>query len=241
MSTHWRWTMRSKLSILRTLAVIAAVVPLSCAQATERASSVTITVTDPSGAAVLHAQIKVLPWPQATKKNLETNEYGKVLLNLTSGGYDVFVTNPEFKPWNKHIQVQDASEQSIAAVLQFAETSTEVVLCAPCLPIQTDSHSPAPKPPGAVPIAISVADESGGAVPFAQISMNSQTAGKAFEADESGKVSLRLIPGRYALWVTSPGFKRWAEHVEVLERGNQVFAVTLRVGGCPSGPCPVVH
>jgi aminopeptidase N len=85
-------------------------------------------------------------------------------------------------------------------------------------------------------VAVDVVDESGAAVAKAQITFSMASEEIATEtADDQGQALARLAPGTYELVVTSPGFRRFAKHMEVQD-AEQVHVV-LRVASCPPGPC----
>ena len=69
--------------------------------------SVTVRVTDPTGNGVPHAQLRVIPAPDAASK-LETDEQGKLTLDLKPGGYAIFVRAPGFKTADTHLDVLNA-------------------------------------------------------------------------------------------------------------------------------------
>jgi hypothetical protein len=58
---------------------------------------VTLTVTDPTGARIPHLQIRVVPTPDPAPKR-ETDEKGKLSLDLTPSGYALFARLSGFKP-----------------------------------------------------------------------------------------------------------------------------------------------
>ena len=79
---------------------------------------IAITVVDESGAAVPHALVKVIPVPDSTPK-METNEKGRLSLNLKPGGYGLLVQMPGFRKFTTHVEVQESKEvQTILVVLQ---------------------------------------------------------------------------------------------------------------------------
>ena len=110
--------MKIKSSTLLTAFVLIAICALLSAQETKSTASITIVVTDPSGAVVPHAQIKLSPSPTTAPLNLETGADGELLVDLTPGSYDLSVTLAGFKRWNQHIQVPDTAPQTISVVLK---------------------------------------------------------------------------------------------------------------------------
>jgi hypothetical protein len=90
---------------------------LSAQQATT--ATVAITVVDESGARVPHAQIRVVPPPDPVPANLETDDRGRLSLDLKPGAYGLFVQMLGFKSFATRVEVQTAKEvQTIVVVLQ---------------------------------------------------------------------------------------------------------------------------
>lgn len=79
---------------------------------------VAITVVDESGARVPHAQIRVVPPPDPAPK-METDDKGRLSLDLKPGGYGLFVQMLGFKKFATHVEVQAGKEvQTVLVVLQ---------------------------------------------------------------------------------------------------------------------------
>lgn len=85
---------------------------------------VAISVKDQSGAVVSHAQVRIVPAPDAASK-METNDLGVLTLDLKPGTYGVFVRMPGFREFAAHVRVAETKEvQTIPVVLQVASGST---------------------------------------------------------------------------------------------------------------------
>jgi hypothetical protein len=81
-------------------------------------ATVAITVVDDAGARVPHAQIRVVPPPDPAPK-METDDRGRLSLDLKPGGYGLFVQMLGFKSFATHVEVQTSKEvQTILVVLQ---------------------------------------------------------------------------------------------------------------------------
>jgi hypothetical protein len=81
---------------------------------------VTLTVTDQTGAEIPHLQIRVVPAPDPAPK-METDDKGKLSLDLKPGGYALFARFAGFKPLVTHFDVRTSKElQTIPFVLQIA-------------------------------------------------------------------------------------------------------------------------
>jgi hypothetical protein len=77
---------------------------------------VSIRVTDPSGASIPHAAIRVVPSPDPAPTKMEADEAGQLSLNLSTGTYALFVEAPGFKAAATHIDVQGTKEVQIVPV-----------------------------------------------------------------------------------------------------------------------------
>jgi hypothetical protein len=88
-----------------------------------------IHVSDPTGAAIQHAPLRLVPTPEDASVKLETNDRGELLINLKPGGYALFVSVPGFKKSTQRIDVVAASSQSsvipiFPVVLQIADSGS---------------------------------------------------------------------------------------------------------------------
>jgi hypothetical protein len=115
-----------------------------------KAVPVTIIVVDSAGAAIPHAQVELASRATPTPKNLETNDFGKISLDVLPGNYDLFVDAPSFVHLSKNMEVKARSDQTVVVTLQIASTTIIVQTCSPCFPIQI---SPSPEQPiGLLPL-----------------------------------------------------------------------------------------
>ena len=89
--------------------------PLWAQQAITR--QVTIAVSDPNGAGILRAQIRLVPAPDPAPAKWETDEKGQFTLNLKSGEYALFVSAQGFKSARLHLDVTPAEGNSRASQL----------------------------------------------------------------------------------------------------------------------------
>jgi len=91
---------------------------------------VTLSVTDQTGAGIPHLQVRVVPAPDPAPK-METDEKGKLSLDLKPGGYALFAHSSGFKPLATHFDVRAAKDlQTIPFVLQLVINSGPVVVVA---------------------------------------------------------------------------------------------------------------
>lgn len=99
-----------------------------CAAQQTAIPSVTIVLTDQTGAAVPRTDVRIVPAPDPAPK-METDENGKLVVHLKSGGYAFFASVSGFRPLATHFDVRaDLAEQSIPFVLQIAPNGSPVVI-----------------------------------------------------------------------------------------------------------------
>ncbi len=72
-------------------------------QATTR--PVTIVVNDQMGAVIAHAQIRLIPVPDPVPANLQTDDQGRLSLNLTSGSFTLLVSRVGFSKFSQHLKI----------------------------------------------------------------------------------------------------------------------------------------
>ncbi|MFI5102942.1 MAG: M28 family peptidase [Terriglobales bacterium] len=109
--------MKIKSSTLLLALVLVAICPLLSAQPAKNTASVTIVVTDSTGAVIRHAQIKLSPEPTATS-NLEAGDDGRLTVDLGPGSYELSAASPHFLTQTEHLQVQDADNQTVFVELR---------------------------------------------------------------------------------------------------------------------------
>ncbi len=90
--------------------------------------SVIIRVTDPSGAGIPRAQVRLVPSPESGPARLGTDDHGQLLLNLKAGGYALFVSAPAFRKDTRHVDIsipagQTGANQIVPVVLQVGSYS----------------------------------------------------------------------------------------------------------------------
>jgi hypothetical protein len=116
---------------------------------------VTVRVSDQTGAVIAHAQIKLAPSSQPTRARLETDDHGRLSINLKTGGYALSVSAPGFKTWSERIvvslpEVKDLS-QIVPVVLEISEMSGPHAIYAADTLVVSD-HS------GHTPVVLSATD-----------------------------------------------------------------------------------
>jgi hypothetical protein len=90
---------------------------------------VVITVTDPSGAGIAGAQVRVIPGPVPGTSNSVTDAKGQFSANLAPGGHALFVMASGFKSAAIHIDVKASKEvQTISTRLDLGATGSPVVV-----------------------------------------------------------------------------------------------------------------
>ena len=112
------------------LRVALLVVTLCGAAWAQDTASLTGTVTDPSGAAVPHAQIAVKNAEHGINRTATTNDSGDYLVaSLPIGSYDLTVTATGFKKYEaKGVVLNIAEKARVNVALQVGTISTEVIV-----------------------------------------------------------------------------------------------------------------
>jgi hypothetical protein len=95
------------------------------------------------------------------------------------------------------------------------------------------------------PVTITVHDQTGAGIGHARINLvpAPDPPLAKMETDAQGQLSLQLKPGTYAVFVSAPGFKEAAPHIEIAAPDGgadtaQIVPVVLRIGDV-SSPTPV--
>jgi hypothetical protein len=88
-----------------------------------RTAPVVIRVSDQTGAAIAHAQIRLVPSPDPAPPKLETDERGQLSVNLNGGAYALFVSAQGFRKDTRHIDIslpagQAGASQIVPVVLE---------------------------------------------------------------------------------------------------------------------------
>ena len=97
----------------------------------QQPASVTIAVTDPSGAAIARAHVTIIP--EALPKKVETDEKGLVTATLPPGQYEATVGGQGFRTTTKSFVVQGNASQSVPVVLRIGSCPP-----GPCLDVTPD-------------------------------------------------------------------------------------------------------
>lgn len=106
---------------------------------------VVISVQDVSGAVVPHVQVRVVPPPNSTPK-METDDKGRLSLDLKLGGYGIFVEVQGFKKFATHIDLQEGKDaETVPVVLQLGGGSHVEVSAAETLTLWTYPYHDAVK------------------------------------------------------------------------------------------------
>ncbi|MGB8010130.1 MAG: M28 family peptidase [Terriglobales bacterium] len=127
--------MKIKSSTLLLVATLIAICPLLLAQQTKSTASVTIVVTDPTGAVIPHAQIKLSPEPTAAS-TWETGGDGRLSVDLPPGSYQLSASSPHFLTETKHLKVQEGDDQPVFVKLRWDGVGTVVEMGHPNGPLQ---------------------------------------------------------------------------------------------------------
>jgi hypothetical protein len=106
--------MRSRILSIGLLASALINSSLPAQKATTR--PVTFVVNDQMGAVIAHAQIRLTPAPDPAPANTETDDQGRLSMNLKPGSYTLLVSNVGFSKFSQHIEIA-APEGSADTVL----------------------------------------------------------------------------------------------------------------------------
>lgn len=83
----------------------------------------------------MHVPIRLVPPPDSPSPKMETDDQGQLSLDLTPGGYALFVDFPGFKAVDTFINVQDSKDIQIIPVhLEIAEMGSPTVYPDPATP-----------------------------------------------------------------------------------------------------------
>ena len=114
----------------RPLAIILASTILSGALLAAQSTGIhtIIHVTDPSGAPVPHAGVRLVPSPNPAER-LETDEKGNLAIDLKPGEYALFVRMTGFKLASQHLDLKaSAAEQTIPVRLDLLSSGPVVIV-----------------------------------------------------------------------------------------------------------------
>lgn len=113
-------------------AALAALIPVAAraqrsatASAQQTFAAVEILVSDPLGAAVAHARVRVVPSPEDAVKKLETDEKGRLELKLKAGSYALFVSQAGFREASQLFEVSAPGSDAGAQEATGANSATQ--------------------------------------------------------------------------------------------------------------------
>lgn len=96
---------------------------------------VRIEISEPAGAPVAHVPIRIVPSPDSAPPKMETDDKGQLSLDLSPGGYALFIDFPGFKAVDTFIDVQETKEiQTVPVHLESVETGSSTVYPDPGTP-----------------------------------------------------------------------------------------------------------
>ena len=104
--------------------------------AQDKTSAIEIEVKDSNGGLIPNAQVQISTSRKNVGNDLTAGDDGKLSVDVPMGSYDLSVTYPGFRPFAKHIEVQNDSHQSIAVVLEVGGCTQCVTVTIPTLVIQ---------------------------------------------------------------------------------------------------------
>jgi len=122
------------------------------AQQAATTKPVTITVSDLTGTGITHAKMRLVPIPDSAPTKLETDDHGRLSLNLQPGSYSVFVSAQGFQEATLHFDVAAVADdgnanasaiETVPVVLQPGETRSPAVYPKDSLALTAESyHAP---------------------------------------------------------------------------------------------------
>ncbi|MGD0694801.1 MAG: carboxypeptidase-like regulatory domain-containing protein [Terriglobia bacterium] len=120
--------------------------PQTESPASKGAAHITVSVADVTGAVIPYALVKYQRSSEIFGHKTQTDRYGRALLELLPGSYDIAVTSSGFGTWHRGLEVEGAEEQAISFALEMHE-------CTQCVEI-VPAYSAAQPPPGRIPFSI---------------------------------------------------------------------------------------
>ena len=129
--------------------LLCALLIAALATAQQVKTPVTIVVTDPNGAVIPHAQVRLTPAPNSTPALMETGEEGKLRVDVLPGEYSLSVSRAGFKQSDSSVLVGRATEgQTITVSLEvggspnIGQVSPIYVTTGPELLLSAAGHDP---------------------------------------------------------------------------------------------------
>lgn len=123
-----------KRNLYVSLILAALFIPFALLTQQATTAPVIIRASDQTGAAIAHAQIRLVPSsdltsPDQVPAKLETDDHGQCTINLKSGGYALTVSAQGFKNWAGSIYIataggQPSSSQIVPVLFQISATSS---------------------------------------------------------------------------------------------------------------------
>jgi hypothetical protein len=112
----------------RIAAVFVALVCIELSAQPATQASVTIQVTDTSGAVIPGARVEIDPSPSKPESALTTDNLGQAILDLPAGAYSLSISAPGFNKTILKIDVKGGAIQSIMAALKILSYSGPTVV-----------------------------------------------------------------------------------------------------------------
>jgi hypothetical protein len=186
---------------------------------------VRIVVADPSEARIPGVQIRLSE--STASANAKTNEGGELSVKVVPGTQFLFASVPLFQPVARTIQIKAGSDQTVSVTLPLVELTTIVQGAGPHPPMDMNqAHRPTPL--ASSTLIITVTNLEGIPIPYAQVGgVPLEAIWKFPEADEEGRIKLKLIRGEYDVVVTSPMYDRWTKQIYLRDEENREIRALL--------------
>jgi hypothetical protein len=125
---------------IKSIQLLTVALALAAGSATAQTGTVTGSITDPSGAAVVGAVVSAQNLATGTEIRLLSNEAGLVAMQLPPGDYKITATAPGFQPVSRpKVTVDALSSISLEFQLAVGATSTELTVEAGAVVVQSEN------------------------------------------------------------------------------------------------------
>jgi len=166
------------------------------AQQIKGRAPITVVVTDPTGAAIPHAEVQIASAPSLglPAPELETNGAGTLAVELQPGEYDITAHALGFRTAGRHIIAQSGVAQSVQVALQVGGCPPGCVVALQSAVEQLFT------------VKGVVVDPSGAVIPQAEVVFKGESDRIAANTGMDGSVNLNLEAGKYVVTISAVGF-----------------------------------
>jgi Carboxypeptidase regulatory-like domain len=146
--TRYAFAMRTINARLGLLAAMLVVIPSCLLGRQAETNAVVVVVSDPSGASISQAQIRVAPRPENSPEKVKTDDNGHASLSLKAGEYSLSISAQGFATATQPLRVSDRNgadciAQEVKVTLKIGASSSPTLIYAPdSLVVSDPYHSP---------------------------------------------------------------------------------------------------